>query len=113
VTPIDGPGVGVHPAGNGATEGGLKSPPDAPASAPVEVGSDLDRADVARCVEEALGIDLEPWQQDFLTKAFMADDLSKLWRVPQPDRAVARTLDVAEATADKARAVGLARETAS
>jgi hypothetical protein len=29
------------------------------------------------------------------------------------DPAVARTLDVAEATADKARAVGLARETAS
>jgi len=71
------------PAGNGAPSG-YPSPPDAPASAQVEVGSDLDRADVARAGEC-------PWCE------------CGFWAEPHPCGRVARTLDVAERTVEKAR----------
>lgn len=85
-------------AGNGAPRWG-KGPADdgAPASDPADVGSGEGRADVAPdCPWCDCGFYAEPHPCS---------------RTDRP--AVARTLDVAEATADKARAVGLARETAS
>lgn len=46
-------GHGTIAAGNGAAEGGLKSPPAVPASPPVSLGSDGDRRDVARTLDVA------------------------------------------------------------
>jgi transcriptional regulator with XRE-family HTH domain len=102
-------------AGNGAPRlGEGPADEDAPASDPVPVVCG-DRADVAHDVTDVgLALQCSCGQWSMLHRnSFGLDAYDEHARHVVRRQAVARTLDVAEATADKARAVGLARETAS
>lgn len=101
-------------AGNGAPRlGEGPADEDAPASDPVS-GRNGDRADVAPVATRAQGGPLPTGMAIFSGEAAR---IARELNVPVfidgdgSDTAVARTLDVAEATADRNRAVGLARET--
>lgn len=107
-------------AGNGAPRlGEGPADEDAPASAPADVGSDEGRADVALDAEAAeyLAASCDCDAHRYFREQMQDPEFVAAWMRTRNarlrDSAVARTLDVAEATADKARAVGLARETAS
>ncbi len=89
------------PAGNGATEGG-PLPPDAPASDPGGVGSDLDRADVALVAfDDALAEPCGCDAHNEIRRQMQDPGFAAAWLRTQ--QAVARTLDVAERTVEKAR----------
>lgn len=114
MTPETAPAVPEIAAGNGATEGGLKSPPDAPASARSLVAAA--GPDVALIGFLVLG----EWcdrcgDQNYdgstrvcHTCTYPDHPCSQAWWEMHPERAealtsVARTLDVAERTVEKAR----------
>lgn len=82
-----------------------------------DVGSDEGRADVALLVvedfDDALGHPCGCDAHNEIRRQLQDPAFAAAWAQLRDRQGVVRTLDVAEATADKARAIGLARETAS